>query len=65
MIPAIGAGVWYGKNIENHWYINEEYSAGLEGLLTFLTYIVLNNTMIPISLIVSLEIVKAVQGYLI
>lgn len=40
-------------------------SPGVFGVLTFFTYVVLNNTMIPISLIVSLEIVKAIQGYLI
>ena len=31
-------------------------------LLTFLTYIILLNTLIPISLIVTIEIVKFIQG---
>jgi magnesium-transporting ATPase (P-type) len=64
-VSAIGNSVWdylYGKD---HEYIYFPYDHNLDGFLTFLTYIVLNNTMIPISLIVSLEIVKAVQGYLI
>lgn len=34
-------------------------------MMIFLTYLVLNNTMIPISLIVSLEVVKLIQGLII
>ena len=36
-----------------------------QGILAFFTYFVLVNTMIPISLIVSIEIVKVVQSYFI
>lgn len=38
---------------------------GLDSVLVFCTYIVLINTMIPISLIVSIEIVKMSQSYFI
>jgi magnesium-transporting ATPase (P-type) len=62
---AVGNGVWYYSNIDDHFYINKIYNSGVEGLLTFFTYIVLNNTMIPISLIVSLEVVKMCQGIMI
>ena len=36
-----------------------------ESFLTFFTYFLLLNTMIPISLIVTLEIIKIIQGFLI
>jgi magnesium-transporting ATPase (P-type) len=37
----------------------------VDGFIQFLTYFVLLNTMIPISLIVSIEIVKMSQSYFI
>ena len=40
------------------------HSYTLESVLNFFTYILLLNTMIPISLIISLEIVKLIQGVL-
>lgn len=50
---------------KDHYYLYYDEDPAGYSVLTFFTYIVLNNTMIPISLIVSLEIVKAIQGYLI
>jgi phospholipid-transporting ATPase len=41
------------------------YGLPLDGLLVFFTYFTLINTMIPISLIVSIEIVKMFQKYFI
>lgn len=46
-------------------YINIEYSPVLEGFITFWSYFLLLNTMLPISLIVSLEFVKVFQAYFI
>ena len=46
-------------------YIKIEYSGELEGFLTFWSYFLLLNTMLPISLIVSLEFVKIFQAYFI
>ena len=46
-------------------YINIEYSPVLEGFINFWSYILLFNTMLPISLIVSLEFVKIFQAYFI
>lgn len=37
----------------------------LDSFLSYFTYLLLLNTMIPISLIITLEIVKVVQGYFI
>jgi len=48
--------------LSSHWYLEQETNVPLASFLIFLTYLVLFNTMIPISLIVSLEIVKVVQG---
>ena len=42
-----------------------EYVLVLDSFLIFLTYFVLLNTMIPISLIVSMEMVKMFQKYFI
>lgn len=55
-------GYYYGKQ---HWYIEDTNSASYNAMLRFFTYFILFNTMIPISLIVSLEIVKVVQAYFI
>ena len=40
-------------------------NASLESFISFFTFILLLNTLIPISLIVSLEIVKVIQGFFI
>ena len=45
------------------YYNNEKFSIEMESFLIFLTYFLLNNTMIPISLIVSMEFVKFAQSY--
>lgn len=42
-----------------------EMAIGADSILTFFTYFVLINTMIPISLVVSIEIVKVSQSYFI
>jgi len=47
------------------WYIEENMPAGYNATLRYFTYFILFNTMIPISLIVSLEIVKIIQAYFI
>jgi phospholipid-transporting ATPase len=42
-----------------------QFNPTIDAVLTYFTYTLLLNTMIPISLIISLEIVKIVQGYFI
>ena len=39
-----------------------EYKYGVESFLNFFTYLLLLNTLIPISLIITLEVVKIIQG---
>jgi len=65
-VSAVGYVLWNEIARSSHYYLQLDETKNIyaEGFLTFLTYIVLNNTMIPISLIVSLEIVKAIQGYI-
>jgi hypothetical protein len=59
LILAVLAYIWAGDAQDNHLYLPEAYDPNLKtGILTFFTYFLLLNTMIPISLIVSLELVK-------
>ncbi|EGR27708.1 phospholipid-translocating p-type flippase family protein, putative [Ichthyophthirius multifiliis] len=51
--------------MDDQLYLNFTSSYVLDCLLKFFTYFLLYNTMIPISLIVSLEMVKVTQGYFI
>jgi len=62
---AIGTFVFNHLDISKHAYIQEDTSSGLEAFISFWSYFLLNNTMIPISLIVSLEFVKLIQAYFI
>ena len=63
VICAICRGIYYTKNLENNDLMSYQlYSYTVESILSFFTYLLLLNTMIPISLIVTLEIVKIGQG---
>ena len=55
------------KNHENFYknFLLIDQSANLENFITFFTYFLLLNTMIPISLIVTIEIIKIIQGFFI
>ena len=62
-----GSGIWNRSNIDNLSpdFLYLTYSLSLETFLMIPTYFILYNTMLPISLIVSLEIVKVVQSWFI
>ena len=63
IISAICRGAFYNKNLKNNNLMSHQlYSYTVESVLSFFTYLLLLNTMIPISLIVTLEIVKVGQG---
>jgi magnesium-transporting ATPase (P-type) len=65
-IVAILAGVFVNNHKSTNTYILfGTYTVGLDAFLTWCSYFVLINTMIPISLIVSIEIVKVSQSYFI
>jgi phospholipid-transporting ATPase len=59
--------IWNLNNQEKYLdYVKSEFGSYLfEAFLNFLTMMILTNTMIPISLIISLEMVKLVQAYFI
>jgi magnesium-transporting ATPase (P-type) len=64
---AILNSVWFNSNSITHYYlqldITSTNSTSMSGFISFFSYLLLLNTMIPISLIVSLEIVKYSQAY--
>lgn len=66
LIMAILDGVFLSSNKANNTYIIfSTYTISTDAFLIWCTYMVLLNTMIPISLIVSIEIVKMSQSYFI
>eukprot|EP00027_Filamoeba_sp_ATCC50430_P017093 CAMPEP_0168565858 /NCGR_PEP_ID=MMETSP0413-20121227/14088_1 /TAXON_ID=136452 /ORGANISM="Filamoeba nolandi, Strain NC-AS-23-1" /LENGTH=1122 /DNA_ID=CAMNT_0008597795 /DNA_START=123 /DNA_END=3488 /DNA_ORIENTATION=+ len=64
-VSAIGNGVWQGDIGDNSWYLEFTSNAATGGALAFLTFVILYNNLIPISLYVSVEIVKFGQAYFI
>jgi magnesium-transporting ATPase (P-type) len=67
VITAVGFGIFRNQNIDAYTYIdwNRTNNTAVDSLIIFFTYFVLLNTMIPISLIVSIEMVKLFQKYFI
>ena len=68
-LSVIFRGFYYKKNLENADkeptanFGYAEYNYIVESLLNFFTYLLLLNTLIPISLIITLEVVKLIQGF--
>ena len=68
IISAILRGVYYKKNHLDNFdrhpkgFGYTEYNYTVESILNYFTYLLLLNTLIPISLMVTLEIVKLIQG---
>lgn len=67
MLLCFIVAILYGTySAENGIFMNyvawTGYSIPVDAILIFLTYFVLINTMIPISLVVSIEIVKVIQS---
>lgn len=66
VITAILSGLFRARHKSSFYYIDwSQYSDGLDSFFMIFIYFVLINTMIPISLIVSIEIVKMCQSYFI
>ena len=57
--------VYYKANIEYNPFMFKSSNLLVDSVVTYFSYNLLLNTMIPISLIISLEIVKLIQGYFI
>lgn len=63
LICSIGSIVWNINKAKSYSYFIEQRTTGFgEGVLTFFTMFILLNTMIPISLIISLDMVKFAQS---
>lgn len=66
IVCMLGSIFWNVSNSQKYQYFIEVRYGGIaEGILTFFTVYILLNTMIPISLIISLEMVKFTQAYFI
>jgi magnesium-transporting ATPase (P-type) len=66
IITAILHGIFRAKHEAHFYYLDwSKYSNPIDSVLMFFVYFVLINTMIPISLIVSIEVVKMCQSYFI
>ncbi|XP_032231937.1 phospholipid-transporting ATPase IA isoform X2 [Nematostella vectensis] len=62
LCSTIGFYVWAGEHEHAHWYLGYEELPPQNYGLTFLTFIILYNNLIPISLTVTLEVVKFIQA---
>ncbi len=65
LILASLAAAWQTKNSGKHTYLEFHRSGGRTFIFNFFSYFLLLNTLIPISLIVTLEIVKFAQLFFI
>lgn len=59
-ILAIIGSFWYRDSEDEVHYLPFEWDVGVNGVISFFSYFLLLNTLLPISLIVSLEIVKVI-----
>jgi len=64
LIQGFVGGFWFGDNRDTHWYLQLDDDPVSVGIKKFFTYLILLLGMIPISLIVTLEIVKFLQRFL-
>ena len=65
IISATLRGYYYKKNLnasDKYSFGYTLYSYGVESFFNYFTYLLLLNTMIPISLIITIEVVKLFQG---
>uniref|UniRef100_A0A8C9MX49 Phospholipid-transporting ATPase n=1 Tax=Serinus canaria TaxID=9135 RepID=A0A8C9MX49_SERCA len=64
LICSIGSAIWNRRHTGRDWKKEYETTSSNFGL-NFLTFIILFNNLIPISLLVTLEVVKFIQAYFI
>eukprot|EP01012_Entosiphon_sulcatum_P039111 TRINITY_DN5119_c0_g2_i1.p1 TRINITY_DN5119_c0_g2~~TRINITY_DN5119_c0_g2_i1.p1 ORF type:complete len:2092 (+),score=538.26 TRINITY_DN5119_c0_g2_i1:622-6897(+) len=62
---AIELGLWTKNKADGVWFLKETTKPIVKGISGFFTFFILFNNLIPISLYVSLEMVKYLQGTLI
>lgn len=65
-VGAFGMGIWTTIHMDTYWYLDMSgINAPFAGFKNFFTYMISFSVMIPISLYVSMEMVKVVQAFLI
>ncbi|KAG8188801.1 hypothetical protein JTE90_009192 [Oedothorax gibbosus] len=62
LISAVASEIWNKHNALSHWYLGFDELTSSNFGYTFLTFIILYNNLIPISLQVTLELVRYVQA---
>ncbi|XP_035294147.1 phospholipid-transporting ATPase IA isoform X1 [Cricetulus griseus] len=65
LICSVGSAIWNRRHSGKDWYLHLHYGGANNFGLNFLTFIILFNNLIPISLLVTLEVVKFTQAYFI
>jgi phospholipid-translocating ATPase len=64
LVLAVQAAVFYDENEDaEYMFFNEDSEPAVVGLMVYATFFLLLNTLIPISLIVSLELVKFAKSF--
>ena len=67
LLSCAGRGFWGSRNERESTYLrtDDDYSPWGDAAISFVTFLILYNNLIPISLYVSMELVKVWQAYLI
>ncbi|KAM9470559.1 phospholipid-transporting ATPase IA isoform 1-T1 [Clarias gariepinus] len=65
LVCSIGQTIWKYQYGNAAWYMDLNYGGAANFGLNFLTFIILFNNLIPISLLVTLEVIKFIQAYFI
>lgn len=62
-IVSIVGSFWYTDKSNRKYYLTFQFSVSVNGVISFFSFFLLFATLLPISLIVTLELVKVVQSY--
>nr|XP_014061265.1 unnamed protein product [Salmo salar] len=65
LVCSAGQTLWKTQHGDFAWYMDLNYGGAANFGLNFLTFIILFNNLIPISLLVTLEVIKFIQAYFI
>uniref|UniRef100_A0A674MTD5 Phospholipid-transporting ATPase n=1 Tax=Takifugu rubripes TaxID=31033 RepID=A0A674MTD5_TAKRU len=65
LVCSIGQTIWKYQHGDDAWYMDLNYGGAANFGLNFLTFIILFNNLIPISLLVTLEVIKFIQAFFI
>ncbi len=61
-IVSVVGSFWYREEKDQKFYLPFTFTVEVNGVISFFSHFLLFNTLLPISLIVTLEIVKVVQS---